>query len=286
MQLTEQQANQLYPYKSNKLWFLMHAYDEERCIERCLRSVLPYTNNIIVGIDDRTTDNTEEIAKSFGAKTFHFKWIHSFSYAKNLCLENAMSHGLKYGDWVLFMGADFELINLEMDFINNPLNFFGQFEVPEYHKEGTQYVTRNRKLLWRHHPYIYWERLVHEEAIYSAYRLTGLGIVFGTAQWKQLPMVGEMMHYGFIEDGGEHGETFWRKKSYYVILTQLGRIMSRCNLPETEEGMIKALRIALNNETIDDIESTINSLIARYQAGDIPQGLSPYTPQEVTAEHE
>jgi hypothetical protein len=286
MQLTQKQADQLYPYKSDKLWFLMHAYDEEKTIERCLKSVLPYTENIVVGIDDRTTDRTEEIAKSLGAKTFRFKWIHSFSYAKNLCIENAMSLGMKYGDWILVMGSDFELISIDMDFIEKPRNFFGQFEVPEFHREGTQYVTRNRKLLWRHHPFIYWEKLVHEEAIYSAYRLTGLGIVFGTAEWKQLPCVGEMMHYGFFEDGGEQGEVFWRKKCYYAILTQLGKIMSKCNLPETQEGILKALKIVYNNEDINDIDKAIDSLLERYMAGDIPQGLSPYEPQSVGAEHE
>jgi hypothetical protein len=289
MQLTLEQANQLYPYKSDKIWFLMHALDEERCIERCLNSVKRIAHKMVIGIDDRTTDKTEEIAKSLGAITYRFKWIHSFSYAKNLCIKEAMKHGMQFGDWILVMGADFELNRLDTEFVKDHCNFFGEFEVPEHHKEGTQFVSRKRKLLWRHHPYIYWEKLVHEEAIYSAYRLTGQGIVFGTAHWKALPVVGEMTHYGFVEDGGEHGEIFWKKKGYYKVLMQIQKIMSKCNFPDTEDGILDALKIIYNNDEVYQmgIDKCITQLHERYMAGDMPLGLSPFADVvEVGAEHD
>lgn len=292
MQLTQERADQLYPYKSDKIWFFMHAYNEEDCIARCLNSVKDIAYKMVVLIDSRTTDKTREIAENCGAITFQFKWIHSFAWAKNMCLQKGMELGLQYGDWVLFMGADFELQNIDLEFVKDPLNFFGQFEVPEFHLEGEEYVSRRRKLLWRHHQFIYWERLVHEEAIYSAYRMTGLGIIFGTAAYKDFPIVGEMLHYGFKEDGGEEGEVFWRKKCYYLILTQIQKVMSKCNFPDTENGILNALKIIYDDDVVYDmgIEKTIMNLLDRYISGDIPQGLAELWKQnclfEVGPEHE
>ncbi len=306
-QLSLAHANQLWPSKSNRIFFLNHSYSEEDCLARMLKSVQPLTSNIVVLIDDRTTDNTEQIANDHGAFTATFKWHHSFSYAKNLCLKVAMDHcDLQFGDWVLWMGADFELqphaVPEIKDFVSCPTNFFAQFWVPEYappvSRQGLfgrlasaiglrpktpKVVTRLRKLLWRHHPMIYWERSVHEEAVFSAYRLTGQGIPFGDLEWKKFPILGGsngMMHYGFHEDGGEEGDVFWRKKAYYLILTQIDRVRLRYNLPETPEGMLEALRYIYNNPGIEDIDTAVNSLLERYMSGDLPKGLAEHFSRE------
>ena len=41
-------------------------------LERCLDSIKAYVDEIVVGIDSRTVDNSEEIARSYNASTFHF----------------------------------------------------------------------------------------------------------------------------------------------------------------------------------------------------------------------
>lgn len=254
-----------------------------------LASVKPLTDNIVVLIDDRTDDDTEAIAKKFDAFTARFKWNHSFSYAKNACLKTAMDHcDLRFGDWVLFMGADFELqshtVNEIKEFVSEPTNFFAQFWVPEFTPiSGEKVVTRKRKLLWRHHPMIYWERTVHEESVFSAYRLTGQGIPFGDIEWKEFPILGGnngMLHYGFHEDGGEHGDVFWRKKAYYLILIQIDRVRMRYNLPETPGGMLEALKYIYNNSEINDIDVAVNGLLDRYMAGDTPKGLAQHFSRE------
>lgn len=257
MQLSKDKFEQLYPKTSNKIWFLNHTLDNEKALNRCIKSVKKYTDNIVIGVDDRTPGKMPN-------ETFRFTWQHDFSYAKNLCLKEAMKQGLEYGDWVLFMGADFELKSLDMDFINGEYNFFGQFDVPES-KGG---VTRRRKLLWRHHPFIFWERLVHEEAVWSAYRLTGLGIPFGTAEYKEFPVVGEMVHYGFEEDGGEESPKFWRKKCYYLVLWQIDYIMYKLHVSKEQ-----AIKFIYNNETITNFNQAIEDLVTRYMGKDIPQGL-------------
>lgn len=51
---------------------LIHATlvrNESHCIARMLETVLPHVDESYVMIDDRTTDNTEEIARSYGCHT-------------------------------------------------------------------------------------------------------------------------------------------------------------------------------------------------------------------------
>jgi glycosyltransferase involved in cell wall biosynthesis len=69
-------------------------------LDRCLASICDYVDEIVIGIDDRTADDTEAIAKRYGAITFPFTWIDDFSYARNLVAERVTS------DWILVVDAD------------------------------------------------------------------------------------------------------------------------------------------------------------------------------------
>lgn len=72
----------------------------EDTLPNALESVRNFVDEIVVGIDDRTTDHTEEIAKEYGAKIFWFTWIHDFSYARNL-----VAHYANY-DHILVFDVD------------------------------------------------------------------------------------------------------------------------------------------------------------------------------------
>lgn len=280
-QLTKEQADQLWPEKSQKIYFLCHTLnDDEKALLRCILSVRDLADKIVVLVDDKAAC----IVPAIVDYATSFTWKHSFSYAKNLCLQTAMDRcGLKYGDWVLFMGDDFELQSHTIpeikEFIKDPCNFFAQFWVPEYTpNDGEKVVSRKRKLLWRHHPMIYWERSVHEEAVYSAYRLTGQGIPFGEIEWKEYPILGGingMLHYGYHEDGGEHGKYFWWKKGYYLVLMQIDQVRNKYNLPETLDATKRVLEYILNRP-VTDLNLEIEKLTERYSNGDVPPGLSKF----------
>ena len=73
--------------------------NEENNIEKALSWAKGIAFEQIV-VDTGSTDRTVEIAKSMGAKVFHFKWIDDFSAAKNYAIEQAT------GNWIAFLDAD------------------------------------------------------------------------------------------------------------------------------------------------------------------------------------
>lgn len=87
---------------NNKLSVCIISKDEEKNIERCLKSIKAIADEIIV-VDTGSTDGTIEIAKSLGAKVIDFKWTNDFSEARNKSIENVTK------DWILFLDCDEEL---------------------------------------------------------------------------------------------------------------------------------------------------------------------------------
>ena len=77
--------------------------DEEKNLVRCLKSVVPVVDELII-VDTGSKDNTIDIAKEFGAKVFLFEWCDDFAAARNESLKHAT------GDWILQLDADDELL--------------------------------------------------------------------------------------------------------------------------------------------------------------------------------
>ncbi|MEG6569299.1 glycosyltransferase [Thermoanaerobacterium thermosaccharolyticum] len=76
--------------------------NEENNLGRCLESVKDIVDEIII-VDTGSSDRTVDIAKSFGADVFYYKWRNDFSAARNFSLDKAN------GDWILLMDADDEI---------------------------------------------------------------------------------------------------------------------------------------------------------------------------------
>lgn len=83
----------------SQLNLVMIARNEEKVIERCLSSVRPYVNDLIV-VDTGSTDKTAEIAKQCGARVYNFKWSGHFAEARNFALSQSSSA------WNLVLDAD------------------------------------------------------------------------------------------------------------------------------------------------------------------------------------
>lgn len=73
--------------------------NEEENIGTCLESMQSIVDEIIL-VDTGSIDNTIDIAKSYGAKIFPYKWNQDFAAAKNYAIEKAN------GEWIIFLDAD------------------------------------------------------------------------------------------------------------------------------------------------------------------------------------
>lgn len=83
----------------SRIALVMIARDEARCIARCLRSVRPWVDEMIV-LDTGSRDNTVALAQAEGARVHHFTWVQDFAAARNAAL------ALSQADWNLVLDAD------------------------------------------------------------------------------------------------------------------------------------------------------------------------------------
>lgn len=75
-------------------------YNEEKHIERCIRSLKPFVKDIFI-VDSYSTDRTLEIAESLGAKVYQNKWVNyatQFQWGLDNCPIKTK--------WVMRMDAD------------------------------------------------------------------------------------------------------------------------------------------------------------------------------------
>ena len=82
-----------------RLALVMIVRDEARCIARCLESVKPHVDEMIV-LDTGSTDDTVAIARAIGARVESFAWVDDFSAARNASLDHSDA------DWNLILDAD------------------------------------------------------------------------------------------------------------------------------------------------------------------------------------
>jgi tetratricopeptide (TPR) repeat protein len=82
-----------------KLSLAMIVKNEARCLGRCLRSVAPIVDEMVVA-DTGSTDDTMKIARARGAAIASFRWAGDFSAARNFAIQQTR------GDWILVLDAD------------------------------------------------------------------------------------------------------------------------------------------------------------------------------------
>ncbi len=87
---------------SSSLSFCMIAKNEQENLPRCLASVQPYIDEMIV-VDTGSEDHTVESARAYGARVAFFSWCNDFAAARNYAISQASC------DWILMLDADEEL---------------------------------------------------------------------------------------------------------------------------------------------------------------------------------
>ncbi len=83
----------------NAIALVMIVRDEERSLERCLRSACPWVDEMVV-LDTGSRDATPEVARRLGARVASFGWSDDFAAARNAAL------ALTEAPWRLVLDAD------------------------------------------------------------------------------------------------------------------------------------------------------------------------------------
>lgn len=106
--------------------------DEEKHIERCLRSVESFVSEIIV-VDTGSTDHTIQICESFGANVIQAKWNNHFADVRNKGIDYAKEQ------WILWLDADEEWVGSEEELeklVHTTEASVLSIPVVNYHGEG------------------------------------------------------------------------------------------------------------------------------------------------------
>lgn len=131
--------------------------DEAPIIAQCLKSIKDFDE--IVVVDTGSTDGTQDICRSFGAKVFEdYQWNDDFAEARNHAISKAT------GDWVLFVDADHVLTTPFRIVVRTAKDAErkGHKVVSVKHiSEGSGHM-HYRELLFKRDPSIFWVGPVHE----------------------------------------------------------------------------------------------------------------------------
>ncbi len=138
----------------------MIAKDEERDLPRVLSSVHKLVDEIVL-VDTGSSDRTPEVARSFGARVYHFAWCDDFAAARNEALKYAR------GEWILILDADDEMHRSDLERLKALLSVTDVTGLmlpirspldPEGRNVMTNYLVR----VFRNDPRIRFRRRVHE----------------------------------------------------------------------------------------------------------------------------
>jgi glycosyltransferase involved in cell wall biosynthesis len=162
--------------------------NEESLVEPMLRGARMVADQIVCGIDSRTTDRSEEIARDYGAETFRFEWDDDFAAARNLTLERATS------DWTMVVDADERLTDAGIAVVGDVLskadgwNGFS-FMTAEIDAGGVfQHANKTSVRLFENRPDLRYRGVVHEE------------VWLDDGAWCHVEGVYVLAHLGYCEE--------------------------------------------------------------------------------------
>jgi len=84
--------------KENNISLVMIVKNEELGLEKAITSCRNFVDEVIISVDDASTDRTMEVAKKFADKVITHKWTGSFSEARNNVQKHAKTKWILYLD--------------------------------------------------------------------------------------------------------------------------------------------------------------------------------------------
>ncbi|MBC9784462.1 glycosyltransferase [Heliobacterium chlorum] len=144
-----------------RLSLAMIVKNESKNLSNCLSSVKGIVDEIVI-VDTGSSDDTKEIARSYGAKIYDYTWENDFSKARNVSLQNCT------GDWILVLDADETVIKGErklFDRYMNTMHAIGRVRRMNKFLQGEE-IRYSQDFISRLFPRgAYYEGRVHEQVI-------------------------------------------------------------------------------------------------------------------------
>jgi glycosyltransferase involved in cell wall biosynthesis len=118
-----------------KISLVINTYNEETMVEDCIKSALPFVDEVIV-VDMYSTDKTVDYARGLGAKVYFFEHTGIVEPARNFALQQATS------EWILLLDADERipatLGNLLQHYVQE--NSYDSFSIPRKNIQFKKWV--------------------------------------------------------------------------------------------------------------------------------------------------
>ena len=149
-----------------KVSLCMIVRNEEKVLERCLKSVADIVDEIII-IDTGSVDKTKEVAKNFTDRIYDYAWCDDFSAARNF----AFSKG--NGEYLMWMDADDvfpasekrKFFDMKENLEKQPCDMVMMIYDAAFDAEGKSSLSYYRERLIRNCPQARWEGRVHETIV-------------------------------------------------------------------------------------------------------------------------
>jgi len=137
--------------KKSSLALVMIVKNEEKGLERAILSCRDFVDEIVIAVDNSSTDKTEEIAKKYATTLKHFDWQDDFSKARNFAHEGVKS------DWILFLDgheyvkagpklAEHLALNCDGLLCTVEMENGTQFRSPRIYRNGVQFEGQVHEL--------------------------------------------------------------------------------------------------------------------------------------------
>ena len=174
-------TNQTSPFLS----FCAIVKNEGDNLDRCLASVAPYVDEIVI-VDTGSQDHTLDVAQKYRSKIGYFPWCDDFSAARNYAISQVS------GQWIFMLDADHELIIKSPNFpditASNSQLLAYLIDIKDAYYQGGLSIFQ-APILFRNIPELRYQGAYHEILTYHQQALP-------TGSCKSLESV-ELLHYGY-----------------------------------------------------------------------------------------